>query len=53
MGRPYAPATQEARLTPAVQVVVRARVPLRHMDRDVLAELAHQLEDVFGEGWMN
>ncbi len=33
-------------------VVARARVPLRHMDPDVLAELAYQLEDVFGEGWM-
>jgi hypothetical protein len=30
-------------------VVARARVPLRHMDPDVLAELAYQLEDVFGE----
>jgi hypothetical protein len=34
-------------------VVARARVPLRRMDPDVLAELAHQLDDVFGEGWMN
>jgi hypothetical protein len=34
-------------------VVARARVPLRRMDPDVLAELACQLEDVFGEGWMN
>jgi hypothetical protein len=34
-------------------VVARARVPLRRMDPDVLAELAYQLEDVFGEGWMN
>jgi hypothetical protein len=34
-------------------VVARARVPLRHMDPDVLAELAYQLEDVFGEGWMS
>ena len=33
-------------------VVARARVPMRHMDPDVLAELAYQLEDVFGEGWM-
>jgi hypothetical protein len=34
-------------------VVARARVPLRRMDPDVLAELAYRLEDVFGEGWMN
>ena len=34
-------------------VVARARVPLRYMNRGVLAELAYQLEDVFGEGWMN
>ena len=34
-------------------VVARARVPLRRMDPEVLAELACQLEDVFGEGWMN
>ena len=34
-------------------VIARARVPLRRMDPDVLAELAYQLEDVFGEGWMN
>jgi hypothetical protein len=34
-------------------VVARARVPLRRMNPDVLAELAYQLEDVFGEGWMN
>jgi hypothetical protein len=34
-------------------VVARARVPLRHMKPDVLAELAWRLEDVFGEGWMN
>jgi hypothetical protein len=34
-------------------VVARARVPLRRMDPDVLAELGYQLEDVFGEGWMN
>jgi hypothetical protein len=33
-------------------VVARARVPLRRMKPDVLAELAYQLEDVFGEGWM-
>jgi hypothetical protein len=34
-------------------VVAGARVPLRRMDPDVLAELAYRLEDVFGEGWMN
>jgi hypothetical protein len=34
-------------------VIGRARVPLRRMDPDVLAELAYQLEDVFGQGWMN
>jgi hypothetical protein len=34
-------------------VVARALVPLRRMDPDVLTELAWQLEDVFGEGWMN
>jgi hypothetical protein len=34
-------------------VVARALVPLRHMRPDKLAELAYQLEDVFGEGWMN
>lgn len=34
-------------------VVARARVPLQRMNPDVLAELAYQLEDVFGEGWMN
>jgi hypothetical protein len=37
----------------AGQIAARARVPLRRMDPDVLAELAYQLEDVFGEGWMN
>ena len=34
-------------------VVARARVPLRRMNPGVLAKLAYQLEDVFGEGWMN
>ena len=34
-------------------MVARARVPLRRMDPGVLAELAYQLEDVFGEGWSN
>jgi hypothetical protein len=33
-------------------VVARALVPLRRMNPGVLAELAYQLEDVFGEGWM-
>jgi hypothetical protein len=33
-------------------VVARARVPLRSMKPDVLAELAYQLEDAFGERWM-
>jgi hypothetical protein len=33
--------------------VARARVPVRHMKPDMLAGLAYQLEDVFGEGWMN
>jgi hypothetical protein len=33
-------------------VVARALVPLRRMKPDVLAKLAYQLEDVFGEGWM-
>lgn len=33
--------------------VARARVPLRHINPNVLAELAYQLEDVFGEGWMD
>jgi hypothetical protein len=34
-------------------VVARALVPLRRMNPGVLAELAHQLDDVFGEWWMN
>jgi hypothetical protein len=34
-------------------VVARARVPLRRMNPGALAKLAYQLEDVFGEGWMN
>jgi hypothetical protein len=34
-------------------VVARALVPLRHLNPGKLAELAYQLEDVFGEGWMN
>jgi hypothetical protein len=33
-------------------VVARARVPLRRMDADVLARLAHDLEKVFGKDWM-
>jgi hypothetical protein len=33
-------------------VVARARVPLRRVKPNVLAKLAYQLEDVFGEGWM-
>jgi hypothetical protein len=33
-------------------VVARAFVPLRRMKPDALAKLAYQLEDVFGEGWM-
>jgi hypothetical protein len=34
-------------------VVARARVPLRRITPGMLPELAYQLEDVFGEGWMN
>lgn len=34
-------------------VVARARVPLRRINPGALAELAHQLEDVLGEGWMD
>ncbi|MEU4407485.1 hypothetical protein AB0F88_23420 [Streptosporangium sp. NPDC023963] len=33
-------------------VVARSRVPMRHMDPDLLAALAHDLEDVFGKGWL-
>ncbi|MFI6507078.1 hypothetical protein ACIBCT_05695 [Streptosporangium sp. NPDC050855] len=32
-------------------VVARSRVPMRHMDPDLLAALEHDLEDVFGKGW--
>ncbi|MEU9831980.1 hypothetical protein AB0D67_10630 [Streptosporangium sp. NPDC048047] len=34
-------------------VVARSRVPLRHMDPDLLAALAYDLEGVFGKGWMD
>ena len=34
-------------------VVARALVPLRRINPGVLAQLAYQLEDVFGEGWMS
>ena len=33
-------------------VVAQAFVPLRRVKPSALAELAHQLEGVFGEGWM-
>jgi hypothetical protein len=33
--------------------VARASVPLRGMNLGKVAELAYQLEDVFGEGWMD
>jgi hypothetical protein len=32
--------------------VARAMVPLRRLDPDVLARLEHDLEHVFGKGWM-
>ena len=32
--------------------VARAIVPVRHMSPQVLAELEHQLEGVFGKDWM-
>ncbi|MFF0308193.1 hypothetical protein ACFYSC_12230 [Streptosporangium sp. NPDC004379] len=34
-------------------VVARSRVPLRHMDPDLLAALAYDLEGVFGKGRMD
>jgi hypothetical protein len=34
-------------------VVARATVPVRHVDLDDLAKLTHDLDGVFGEGWMD
>ena len=34
-------------------LVARAVVPVRRMDPVPLADLAYNLEGVFGEGWMN